>query len=130
MNRHSVQIPQMIKVSLKRGQAGTYNEGNNVWPHVHIDDIVQLFEVVFNNAKDGKGDHGREGYYIGENGSYVYKEMAKAVGEAMHKRGKAKTAEPAPFRKEDLDAFGGPDAGMVRTSDVSWRNVCELKFPL
>lgn len=37
-NNHSLQIPQLVGASLKRGQAGMVGEGKNVWPNVHVDD--------------------------------------------------------------------------------------------
>lgn len=68
MNRRSIQIPLAIRLALKRGKPGVYGQGKNIWPHVHIDDLMKLYDLVFEIAKDGKGDHGENGYYFGENG--------------------------------------------------------------
>jgi nucleoside-diphosphate-sugar epimerase len=44
-NPHSVQIPQLIKSGLARGRVGVIGKGENVWPHVHISDIADLYMV-------------------------------------------------------------------------------------
>lgn len=37
-NPHSIQVPQLIRASLDRGQGGMVGLGKNKWPNVHIDD--------------------------------------------------------------------------------------------
>lgn len=68
MNRRSRQIPIACQLAIQRGQPGTVADGGNVWPHVHLDDLMDLYMIIFDLAKAGKGDSGREGYYNGENG--------------------------------------------------------------
>lgn len=41
-NAHSQQIPNLVKVSLARGQGGMVGQGKNMWPNVHIDDGTHL----------------------------------------------------------------------------------------
>jgi nucleoside-diphosphate-sugar epimerase len=67
-NRRSIQMPAAIRLAFKRGNPGVYGKGENVWPHVHIEDLMHLYNAVFELAKDGKGDHGENGYYFAENG--------------------------------------------------------------
>lgn len=43
VNPQSQQIPRLIDVGKKRGQAGMVGEGKNMWPNVHIDDGELLF---------------------------------------------------------------------------------------
>jgi nucleoside-diphosphate-sugar epimerase len=81
--------------------------GQNVWPHVHVDDIADLFIVVFDavTANPDAPGHGWEGFYFGENGSYKYKELGEAIGKALVKVGKAKEETPTPFTKEEIDKY-------------------------
>ena len=37
-NRHSIQIPLLIKTSLARGQAAMVGEGKSIWNHAHVND--------------------------------------------------------------------------------------------
>lgn len=106
MNTRSIQIPLAIRLALKRGQPGYVGEGKNVWPHVHLDDLMKLYDLVFELAKDGKGDHGENGYYFGENGHYVYRKVSEAIGQAMKKRNVGTSAEPSPYGDELKDALG------------------------
>ena len=45
-NRHSVQMPNLIRASLARGQAGIVGEGKNVWPNVNIDESESPVTVL------------------------------------------------------------------------------------
>jgi hypothetical protein len=37
-NKHSLQIPQLVKISIDRRRAGYVGLGKNIWANVHIDD--------------------------------------------------------------------------------------------
>lgn len=108
-NPHSIQVPALIKASIDRGRAGVIGSGNNVWPHVHINDIANLFLVLFNNIlwEPERAGHGWEGFYFGENGSYKYGDLGAKIGEALVKTGKATEASPTPFTKEEVDKYFG-----------------------
>jgi len=111
MNPHSIQIPMLIHASLDRGAGGMVGEGKNIWPNVHIDEVADLYVLIFSKLLEGTPiGHGREGYYFGENGEHTLYDVAKAIGQAMVELGKAKSAEPTTFTKEELDKyFGGSD---------------------
>jgi len=99
---HSQQLPALIKAALVRGQAGMVGEGKNIWPHVHIDEVADLYIVLFNSIMSNPATgHGREGYYISENGEYNYYEAVKAVAEALVSKGLTKSLEPTSFTEED-----------------------------
>jgi len=110
-NNHSLQMPALIRASIDRGQAGMVGEGKNIWPNVHIHDVADLFIIVFKLALKGNaGNHGHQGYFFGESGEYTLFGAAEAIGQALVKRGVAKTALPSSFTQEELDKyFGGSD---------------------
>ncbi|GAA5874324.1 hypothetical protein JCM8547_007563 [Rhodosporidiobolus lusitaniae] len=116
-NKHSNQMPALIKGSLRKKQAGQVGEYKNTWPLVHTDDLTALYELVFDIAltKQDAGE-GRTGFYNAANGQYVGIEAAKAVGEAMLKRGLAETKEPAPFTEEELQETYGAYANFAGTN--------------
>lgn len=37
-NSHSIQVPALIRASLKRGRAGMIGAGKNLWPDVNIEE--------------------------------------------------------------------------------------------
>jgi nucleoside-diphosphate-sugar epimerase len=102
-NPHSIQLPHLIKYSLARGQAGIVGEGKNIWPDVNIEEIADLYIVLYDSIVSNPATgHGRAGFYFGENGEYTLYEGAKAVSEAMLALGKGSTLEPTPFTEEEL----------------------------
>ncbi|EIM92601.1 NAD-P-binding protein, partial [Stereum hirsutum FP-91666 SS1] len=107
-NPHSIQTPGLIKAGLARGQAGMVGEGKNVWPNVNIDDVADLYILIFDSAiKDTKTPHGREGFYFGETGEHKLYDVCKAIAVALYEAGKSKTAEPVTFTDEECQKYFG-----------------------
>jgi len=108
-NPHSVQIPQLIKAGIQRGQAGVVGKGINLWPNVWIDDVADLFIVVFDKARKSPESlgHGREGFYFGENGEHQLLHISEAIGRALVKTGKASDPSVTPFTDEECKKFFG-----------------------
>ncbi|EMD34173.1 hypothetical protein CERSUDRAFT_98104 [Gelatoporia subvermispora B] len=132
MNIHSQQIPTLIKSSLDRGAAGMVGEGKNIWPSVHIDEVADLFFVVFENAIAGKKiGHGNEGFYFGENGEHTLYEVGRGIGAALVELGKIKNPEPTTFTKEEIDKYFGGNLFMgsnsrcrgERSRAIGWKPV-------
>ncbi|GAA6006858.1 hypothetical protein JCM10207_009117 [Rhodosporidiobolus poonsookiae] len=127
-NKHSNQMPALIRGSIKKKQAGLVGEYQNTWPLVHTDDLTALYELVFDAALAGKdAGNGREGFYNAANGQYVGKEAAVKVGEELYKRKIAATAEPAPFTEEELKANYGAYANFAGTNS---RAIAERSYRL
>ncbi|KAF5382083.1 hypothetical protein D9615_004318 [Tricholomella constricta] len=107
-NRYSIQIPALIDASLDRGAGGMVGEGKNLWPNVNVDDVADLFLVLYDAIRSNPATgHGREGFYFGENGEHNLYEVGKAVGKALVEIGKAKSDEPTTFTKEEIDKYFG-----------------------
>ncbi|KAL7278991.1 hypothetical protein ACG7TL_006823 [Trametes sanguinea] len=110
VNKHSLQIPLLIKTSLARGKgAGVVGEGKSIWNHVHIDDVADSYIVLLDAVlKDADAvPHGREGIYLLEAGEHTWYDVSKAVGKAFVELGLAKSDEPVPFTEEDLQTYIG-----------------------
>lgn len=105
-NPSSVQIPMLIRAGLLKGQGGVVGKGENIWPNVHIDDVSDLYIVVYENALSGKAAHGREGLHFAENGEHKMYDVSKAVAQALYELGKGRSPEPEPFTDEDYNRFG------------------------
>ncbi|KAG5652021.1 hypothetical protein H0H81_006574 [Sphagnurus paluster] len=79
-NPYSVQIPALIDASLDRGASGMVGKGKNIWPNVHIDDVADLYIILYDWIKTNpETGHGREGFYFGENGEHTLYDVGKAV---------------------------------------------------
>ncbi|KAG6915102.1 hypothetical protein DXG01_013422 [Tephrocybe rancida] len=150
-NPRSTQLPLLIDAALDRGQAGTVGAGKNIWNDVHIDDckqhlfdecrldshettVADLYNLLYESIKTnpaGTG-HGREGYYFGENGSHTLYEVGKAIADELVALGSAKSHEPTPFTREEIDKYFGADFADValgsnsravahRSRSIGWR---------
>ncbi|KAI0071514.1 NAD-P-binding protein [Panus rudis PR-1116 ss-1] len=111
VNPHSIQIPYLIKASLDRKQAGVVGKGVSYWPDVHIDDVADLYIVLFNAivADPNKVDHGDNGYYFGENGEHTWFDISQAIGQAMFELGISKSSEPTTFTSQELLKYYGTE---------------------
>ncbi|KAI0658305.1 NAD-P-binding protein [Cubamyces menziesii] len=108
-NRHSIQIPLLIKTSLARGQAGMIGEGKPIWNHAHVNDVADFYIVLLNAvlADPNAVPHGREGFYILENGEHSWYELGRALGKALVELGVSKSAEPTSFTDHEIDKYIG-----------------------
>ncbi|OSD08792.1 NAD-P-binding protein [Trametes coccinea BRFM310] len=110
VNKHSLQIPLLIKISLARGRgAGVVGEGKSIWNHVHIDDVADSYIVLLDAVLKNPDTipHGREGIYLLENGEHTWIDVSKAVGKAFVQLGLAKSAKPVPFTEAELQKYIG-----------------------
>ncbi|KAH7884924.1 hypothetical protein F5I97DRAFT_1937284 [Phlebopus sp. FC_14] len=82
-NTRSAQIPTLIKASLDRNpvRVGIVGKGENIWPNVHIDDLAELYMVLYDAILSGKAGHGREGLYFAENGEIVLKSICQKIAQ-------------------------------------------------
>ncbi|KZT23304.1 hypothetical protein NEOLEDRAFT_1180177 [Neolentinus lepideus HHB14362 ss-1] len=77
----------MIRVSWDRRESSIVGPGKNIWPLVHIDQIFDLYIVLFDKArKDPSTPNGRQGFYFGEKRHFTQYEVAKAIGEVLVER--------------------------------------------
>ncbi|KIJ63841.1 hypothetical protein HYDPIDRAFT_133743 [Hydnomerulius pinastri MD-312] len=102
-NPHSILIPMLARISLSRGRGGMIGKGANRWPNVHIDDIGDLYIVLYDAILEGKAGHGREGLYFGENGEHVLKDISIKIAEALNDLGKSSSREPTSLDQSDYD---------------------------
>jgi len=127
-NRHSVQVPYLIRVALQRGRAGMVGEGKNIWPDVNVEELADLYLLLFNTIlTDPNTPHGREGYYFGESDEHTLYEVGKAIGEALVELGKSDNPEPSSFTKEEQKGLPDVDSNSrcraTRSRSIGWKPV-------
>jgi len=108
-NPISIQIPSLIRASLDRKQAGVVGAGKAIWPDVHIDDVADLYIVLFDAITanpEGVG-HGWEGFYFGENGEHTWYDISKEIARVFVELGLGGTDEPTAFTDEELVKYWG-----------------------
>ncbi|KAI5122914.1 hypothetical protein M0805_007592 [Coniferiporia weirii] len=106
-NPYSILVNQLVRAGLGRGQGGVVGLGKNVWPNVHIDDVADLYILLFNKIRaDPEGPpHGREGYYFGASDAHVMGDICNEVAKALVALGKGKSREATTFTQEDIDKY-------------------------
>ena len=72
-NNRSMQLPNVLMLSLLRGISPKLIEGNNWYDMVYIADIAEAFEAIGQNGKDGSE------YYIGHREKKTFKEIVTAI---------------------------------------------------
>ncbi|KAF9479340.1 NAD(P)-binding protein [Pholiota conissans] len=104
-NRHSIQLPFIIKPSIARKQGAYIGKGLNAWSAVDVNDTADLFIVIFDAAISNSpaAGHGTEGYYFAENFEYTGFEAAKTISEKLFELGIASSPEPNTFTQDELD---------------------------
>jgi nucleoside-diphosphate-sugar epimerase len=107
-NTRSIQIPLLIEASIDRGRAGMVGLGKNRWPNVNIEEIADLYIILYDSiCSDPSTGHGRNGYYFGENGEHCMYEVGKAVEEALVAFKRGAHTEPSTFTEEELEQYFG-----------------------
>jgi len=108
-NKHSIQMPVLIKPSIVRKQGGYFGKGLNQWPLVDVEETADLYIVLFNTirSKPDSAGHGSEGFYFAVNGQYSALEVARTISEALVDLGSGESREPAAFTTEEADKFFG-----------------------
>lgn len=74
--RDSVQVPLLIRLAKKRGNAAHAGPGENIWSNVHIDDLVTLYALAIEKAPAGA-------FYFAENGENSMRELCEAINRML-----------------------------------------------
>jgi nucleoside-diphosphate-sugar epimerase len=74
--RDSVQVPLLIKLARKRGNAAHAGPGENIWSNVHIDDLVPLYALAIDRAPAGS-------FYFVENGENSMRETCESINRML-----------------------------------------------
>src|SRR5690349_1069155 len=74
--RDSVQVPLLIDMARKRGNAAHAGPGENIWSNVHIDDLVPLYALAIDKAPAGA-------FYFVENGENSMREACVAINRML-----------------------------------------------
>jgi nucleoside-diphosphate-sugar epimerase len=76
LNPHSHQLPQLARIAVARGRPAHVGRGLNVWSHLHIDDLAELYLRTLADAPPGS-------LYFAESGEASWRDMAIGIGKAL-----------------------------------------------
>ncbi len=72
----SMQVPELIKLAKESGVARHVGPGENVWSHVQVDDLVELYLLALDKAPAGS-------FFFAEQGECRMKDIAMAIGRML-----------------------------------------------
>jgi nucleoside-diphosphate-sugar epimerase len=72
----SVQLPKLIDVAKEHGVPRHVGRGLNIWGHVHIADVVELYLLALDKAAAGS-------LFYAENGEASFKSVAQSIGRML-----------------------------------------------
>lgn len=76
LNPHSVQLPTLVANARAQGRVQIVGAGLNVWSHVHLDDVIDLFVLALAQAPAGA-------FYFAESGEASFAEMGAAIAQRL-----------------------------------------------
>eukprot|EP01118_Nematostelium_gracile_P014502 TRINITY_DN566_c0_g1_i1.p1 TRINITY_DN566_c0_g1~~TRINITY_DN566_c0_g1_i1.p1 ORF type:complete len:331 (+),score=86.49 TRINITY_DN566_c0_g1_i1:117-1109(+) len=84
---HSQQIPFLINSALQNKQVYQVGNGKNIWHHIHVVDLADLYLTLLKAALKGEAPLGADGYYLAENGHFEWGQIATAAAKKLEQHG-------------------------------------------
>ena len=117
----SVQVPLLLSLASKRGNAAHAGPGENIWSNVHIDDLVTLYVLAIEKAPAGA-------FYFAENGENSMREVCEAIdrmlglaGPPMAMSMQEAAAEWGEGTAEDTMASNSRVRAMRARRELGWK---------
>lgn len=119
-NQRSVQVYNTTQDYLKLQKAWVVGKGENVWHQVHVQDLSDLYLKLGEAAAAGgaPATWDDQGYYLAENGEFVWKDVLKGVTQTAHKKGLLPSDNLESISIEDADKIR---KGMYRSTSSNSR---------
>ncbi|OJJ64940.1 hypothetical protein ASPSYDRAFT_39724 [Aspergillus sydowii CBS 593.65] len=110
-NQKSVQAYWLTAAVLKRKKGFLVGEGKNIWHQIHVQDLGDLYRLLGDAAAagGGKATWNDKGYYLAENGAFVWGDVQRAVAKTAYEKKLIPSAEVEPIsdaQVRELNEFG------------------------
>ena len=104
-NISSIQVPGMIRAALEAKRAEVIGQGKGVWDHVHIADLVLLYEIMVVKLLSGESlPNGEQGIYFSEAGQQSWMDVAQALAGSLYQAGVTQTGEVTSMGLEEASS--------------------------
>lgn len=115
VNRLSIQIPALIRRALHYGHAVVIGDGQAEWDHVHIADLVTLFELVLVKVLKGEDvPYGAKGLLFAETGRHTWMDVSRGIAAAGSELGLLATDEVRSVSLPEAAAWASNGSAQVR----------------
>ena len=104
-NQRSMQTYYASQFILERKEGFMPGKGKNIWHEVHIQDLSDLYLLLGEAAAAGGGEAtwDKEGYYLAENGSFVWGDIFKALTKICHQKELIPSDEVSSLSMDDIN---------------------------
>jgi nucleoside-diphosphate-sugar epimerase len=108
-NRKSIQIVGLMRAARRDGHASVIGSGAAEWDHVHISDLVQLYELMVSRILMGEAPpSNRQGIYFNETGHHSWREISERIAREGRALGHLETDEVREMSLlEAVEKLGG-----------------------
>jgi len=90
VRRISIQIPNIIRASLRRKVVPYVGKGTNTWNNVHIKDLQALYLLVIKHALEGRANkvqtESYENFFFGSAGSHEWGAVSKLLAPLLYEK--------------------------------------------
>lgn len=103
----------MVSGTLEKGFAPIVGAGLTEWDNVHIDDLGELFVLLVEATQDPSKNtnpeiFGLHGYFLAENGSHKWSDVAKWIAEEANKQGYLPEDLTKSVTQKEVELMDGP----------------------
>ncbi|KAL7904488.1 NAD dependent epimerase/dehydratase family protein [Trichoderma velutinum] len=101
-NTLSIQIPLLIRQAIKSGRAEIIGPGDQVWDHVHISDLTELYTIFIHRILTTQPlTSGPRGIYFAGSGEHSWYQLATGIANAGVSLGVLESAQVQHLQLED-----------------------------
>ncbi|EKV21621.1 Phosphatidylethanolamine-binding protein PEBP [Penicillium digitatum] len=119
-NRLSIQLPTLIRYSIKHGYVGQIGSGLAVWNQIHVRDLARGYMVLLHSMERAPvAEIAMNPYFFCENGQELaWGECAAEIGRTLKQTGRVGQSTPKPIPKEHWGDLFGDFSGIVVGSNA------------
>ena len=102
-NQKSMQAYKAAAAMMQTKQGFVVGNGKNVWHQVHVQDLTDLYILLGEAAANGgaPATWNNDGYYLAENGEFVWGDILKAIAKDAHSKGFLPEASTKGYSAEE-----------------------------
>ncbi|KAL4744933.1 hypothetical protein BDW72DRAFT_208624 [Aspergillus terricola var. indicus] len=118
--RLSIQLPTMVRYSIKHGYPGMVGDGLAVWNQVHVKDLARGYLTLLHWLEQTPPQEvSKNPYFFCENGEELsWGQCAAEIGRILHKAGKVANPTPQTIPPENYSDLFGEYSGLVVGSNA------------
>jgi nucleoside-diphosphate-sugar epimerase len=120
-NKLSIQIPTIIRTSIKDGETIFVREGKGIWNYVHIADLANLYHLLVSKIISGENiPTGKKGILFSATGDYMWKELSEGIANALFSLNSIKSSTPQSVDLQEAAARWFGDGKLTLLAELGF----------